>query len=244
MNWVSGHIVSLNALLVLLVAASGSAVAGDRIEQQIAEFLSLAVIENGRHEEGELARWMSPLKLSVEGHDLNPVIVEMADTIFRKFALNTGLELSRAVPATANIRVRYLNYLEMVGLLKSGTLSIALQEHLERWLQYKRSPCTYATTRRHGAIESADIFIKADESDWIVADWCIKSKGLRVLGFVNSVEVEGSVLTPPPRGSWDMTDKDWEYLKVLYSDQLHAGMSRAEAEEVVRKLLPGADSNN
>lgn len=201
------------------------------------EFLRLTVGSPSDADAGRVEKWNANMLLAIEGSEANGLITDMAGTTLRRYADITGLTVGWASAASANLRIRYLNYAERNRLLKSGDMSYQSREHLARWHSNASVPCTYTARKKNGVILSADVFIKA-EIDMTLVLWCIQSKLLVVHGFLHSGDVEASILGRPP--PLNVTRKDRVYLRTLYANQLTPGMERDAAMALLPELLATA----
>ncbi len=182
----------------------------------------------------EVRKWTKPVKIYVE-HQVGDSALhdELLDAQIKDLRKITGLKISRVrSKKQANIKYYFTSQEKLVELVRSTSGKHSVK--------YLRSAVCLATIRanRDGSINSAAVYIPVNQARMhakLVS--CIVEELTQVMGLPrDSDEVFPSIFNDHTPNQ-TLTGLDVILLKILYNNQIKAGMNKAKLRPVLQKIL-------
>ena len=182
----------------------------------------------------EVRKWTKPVKIYVE-HQVGDKALhdELLDAQISDLRKITGLKISRvSSKKQANIKYYFTSQKKLPGLVRSTSGKHSVK--------YLRTAVCLATIRanRDGSINSAAVYIPVNQARMhakLVS--CIVEELTQVLGLPrDSDEVFPSIFNDHTPNQ-TLTGLDVILLKILYSNQIKAGMNKSKLRPILKRVI-------
>lgn len=192
---------------------------------------------------GKLVKWTKPIRFYVYG--AGPQELSLIDTTMGALGEEAGLSTERVEHRRqGNLRIFFYRPEQRTKFL-SLTREVANEhgfsggyrvEVVEKFAQTEEWPCVeFLTNNLDGTVSHAAILVHTGLSGES-AERCISLSLLQVMGFPkNRIDVSGSILGRS-ESQTVLTEKDHALVRLLYSEQVKAGMGRFSIHNALKKI--------
>lgn len=209
--------------------------------ENIADVSTVAPI--GAHtNDAVVLKWRWPIRYRLVGDGVRQADRLMVEQLARRLSRYTGLQIRDAaahgrpnmtiIVKSAFGRGEFLRRLDEQSIDVSNTV-------YEHWIRSLEIPCAVSLRlhpTRAGVIQSAVVLVKA-EIEGVLRESCLHEEITQSLGLTNDhPDVRPSIFNDDGEFA-RLTAHDVELLRLLYDDDVKAGMNRDEAMPIIRTLL-------